>query len=387
MKKILIAYANAGAGHRKAAYAIESAFKEINRNDIETKVIDTLDYTTPFFKMSYPATYLFMVNKIAVIWGLAYYLFDTRIFYRIFVAPIRRMVIGLNSARLVSFLNEYNPDIIINTHFLGNELAADMKRRGMLKNNKVITVVTDYMMHSFWVDKEIDYYCVAQEESKKHLMKRAIPPERIKVFGIPIDRVFALKRDRKELCAKLGIDDKKKTVLIGSGGFGVGPIKELVGELMNAKEVEQLLVICGNNPALYKEISEITRDAGGHVKAYKFVENMDEMMSVADVMVTKSGGLTSSEAMAKDLPMIITSAIPGQEARNSRYLVKSGAAIQAPGVKKAKEAIIEIFSSKEKFESLKKRIGDIKKPDSSYDIARFAITLLDKGPFDSAQGV
>jgi processive 1,2-diacylglycerol beta-glucosyltransferase len=113
------------------------------------------------------------------------------------------------------------------------------------------------------------------------------------------------------------------------------------------------------------------------VKVYEFVDNMDELMTVSDVIVTKSGGMTSSEAMAKDLPMIITSAIPGQEARNSRYLVRCGTAIPAFTVKKAKEAILDIFSSQEKLDGLKDKIRSVKKPNSSYDIAQFAISLLD----------
>ncbi|MBU4376395.1 MAG: glycosyltransferase [Candidatus Omnitrophica bacterium] len=376
-KKILIAYANAGAGHRKAAYAVESAFKEINRNDIETKVIDALDYSTPFFKTGYPTFYLFAVNKIPYIWGIFYYLLDTRLFYRCIASYGRRLHNSLGFAGLEKFLGEYNPDIVINTHFLGSEVMVHMKKKGMLKNTKLVSVVTDYMMHAFWVDKMIDYFSVAQEESKKDLMNRGIPAEKIRVFGIPIDRKFAAHTDRKELCAKLGIDGTKKTVLIGSGGFGVGPVKELVKELMGTEAVEQLLVVCGKNPELCKYISNMTKSAAKVIKVYEFVDNMDELMSVSDIIVTKSGGMTSSEAMAKDLPMIITSAIPGQEARNSKYLVKCGAAIQAPTIKKAREAIVEIFSYKDKLEELKNRIRAIKKPNSSYDIAQFAINLLD----------
>ncbi len=376
-KKILIAYGNAGAGHRKAAYAIESAFKEIKRGDIEVKVIDTLDYSTPFFKNGYPAFYLFLVNKIPYLWGLLYYLVDTRLVYGCCASFLRRLHNGLGFAGLERFLNEYNPALVINAHFLGSEVMVHMKKKGMLKDTKLVSVVTDYMMHSFWVDKTIDYFCVAQEESKKHLIKRGIPSERIKVFGIPIDRIFSVHKDKKELCAKLGIDSTKKTVLIGSGGFGVGPIKELVQELLGAAAVEQLLVVCGKNPELYKDISNITKSAAKTVKVYEFVDNMDELMTVSDVIVTKSGGMTSSEAMAKDLPMIITSAIPGQEARNSNYLVRCGAAIPAFTVKKAKEAIVGLFSSKDKLENLKNKIKSVKKPDSSYDIAKFTLSLLD----------
>ncbi|MEA3305781.1 MAG: hypothetical protein U9R52_03090, partial [Candidatus Omnitrophota bacterium] len=275
-KKVLIAYGNAGAGHKKAAHAIENAFKAINRNDIDIKVIDTLDYSTQFFKKAYPAIYIFLVNRIPVIWGMGYYLFDTRAIYKMFIAPARRIHNFLNCFRLVHFLKRYNPDIIINTHFLGSEVMADMKRRGMLKDAKLVSVVTDYFMHSFWVDNAIDYYCVAQEESKEHLMKRGIAPEKIRVFGIPIDEAFSVKKGKRQLCAKLNIKDDCRTVLIGSGGFGVGPVKELVKELSGAEICKQLLVVCGKNPELYRDISKLAEESKVPVKAYEFVDNMDE---------------------------------------------------------------------------------------------------------------
>lgn len=375
-KKLLVAYASAGAGHTKAAYAIEEALKKINRGDISVKAINTLDYSTPFLRKSYPATYLFIVNRIPTIWGLGYYLFDARIIYKVFIGPARRINNFLNCARLVDFLRQYNPDIIINTHFLGSEVMADMKRRGMLKDTKLITVVTDYLMHSFWVDRAIDYYCVAQDESKEHLIKRGIPSEKIRVFGVPIDPVFAIKKDKKQLCNKLNIKEDLPTVLIGSGGFGVGPIKELVKELSGIEKRIQLLVVCGKNPKLYGEISELAKSKDNPIKAYEFVDNMDELMEVSEIMVTKSGGMTSSEAMAKDLPMVVTSAIPGQEARNCRCLIRSGAAIHAASIRKAKEAILDMLNSEARIEEFKKRIMDIKKPNSACDIAQFAISLL-----------
>jgi len=375
-KRILIAYGNAGAGHVKASHAVNNALREMSLEDVEIKMIDTLDYSTGFLKKWYPAVYLFLVNKLPSFWGLCYYLFDTRIIYKLFIGPARRAQNLLNCKKLEEFLRQYNPDIAINTHFLGSEVMADMKRRGILKNTKLISVVTDYLMHSFWVDRDIDYYCVAQEASKEHLMKRGIPPEKIRVFGIPVDRVFSTRKDKGQLCAKLGIKDNCSTVLIGSGGFGVGPIEELVKELSGAKQCRQLLVVCGKNPKLHKEISEFAGSSETAIKAYGFVDNMDELMEVSDIIVTKSGGMTSSEAMAKGLPMIITSAIPGQEARNCKYLVKAGAAIHAGGVGKTKEAIVGILSSDARMKELKARISEIKKPNSASDIARFALSLL-----------
>lgn len=375
-KKVVIAYASAGAGHAKATFAVESAFREINRSDVEVKVINTLDYSTPFLRKGYPAAYLFLVNRIPTMWGLGYYLLDTRLIYRTIIGAARRINHFLNCKKLVNFLKEYNPDVVINTHFIGVEVMGDMRRRGMLKDAKLIPVVTDYFMHSFWIDKFMDYYCVAQDESKAHLIKRGIPPEKIKVFGIPIDRVFAVKKDKKELCKRLGLKEDFRTVLITSGGYGVGPVKELVKELSTMEGRVQLLVVCGKNPKLHAEISEMAKSTDKPIKAYGFVDNMDELMEVSDVMVAKSGGMTSSEAMAKDLPVVITSAIPGQEARNCRFLVKAGAAVFASNLGKAKEAIIDILSSERRIRDMRDRIKKIKKPNSSRDIANFALSLL-----------
>lgn len=374
--RVVIAYASAGAGHVKAALAIESAFREMNRSDIEVRTINTLDYSTDFMKKSYPAFYLFLVNRIPTIWGLGYYLFDTRLVYRALVGPVRRISNFLTCKRLVGFLNEYKPDIILNTHFLGSDVMREMRKRGMLKDTKLITVVTDYFMHSFWVDRQADYFCVAQNESKAHLMKRGIPAEKIRVFGIPVDRVFSQSKGKRELCGKLGVREDLLTVLITGGGYGVGPVKELVAGISGLKKEMQILVVCGKNPELYKEISEMAGSLGVPVKVYEFVNNMDELMEVSDIMAAKSGGMTSSEAMAKGLPIIITSSIPGQEARNCRYLVKSGAAVYAGSLEKVKQSMADIVSSKEKIEEMKAKINTIKRPNSSLDIAKFALSLI-----------
>ncbi len=373
-KRILIAYASAGSGHQKAADAIEGALAQFNRGDIEIKKIDTLDYARPIFKKGYIGLYLFLVNKIPRLWGLGYYLFDTRLVYRAIVKPIRQINNFLYCGALIDLLKKYRPDVVINTHFLGSEVMAGMKRRGFLKDTTLITVVTDYFMHSFWVDAATDYYCVAQQESKRHLMKRGIPQERIRVFGIPIDMKFALHQEKSRLCATLDVRHDIHTVLIGSGGFGVGPVKTLVREIAGIKDV-QLLVVCGYNAELKDDINAFVEASGLPIKVYGFVDNMDELMEIADVIVTKSGGMTSSEAMSKGLPMVIIAAIPGQEARNCRYLVKAGAAIEAANVNKAKEAVRKLLESPQEIERLRNNIRQIKKPNAAYDIARFALTV------------
>ncbi len=375
-KKVLIIYANAGAGHKKAALAIEAALKSLNRSDVETKVIDSIDYCSPFMQSTYLSVYLFMITHIPTIWGLFYYLFDTRIMYRGLVAMARRINNGPNSRGLEKFLLHYKPDVVVHTHFLSSEVMAAMKRRGELKDTRMLSVVTDYMMHSFWVEKEIDMFCVAQEASKEHLMPRGVPSEKITVTGIPVDPVFGDRPDKKELRVKLGIPESKFTVLLASGGFGVGPLKELVAGLGKEESDMQLIVVCGKNQKLYEEICDIKGSCKIPVTAYEYVNNMHELMELADIIVTKSGGLTSSEALAKELPLIIISAIPGQEARNSRYLLKAGAAIQAGGVEKVKASLQRLLSSPAELEKMRKNVQRIAKPRSAFSVVELIEKML-----------
>lgn len=375
-KKILIVYANAGAGHRKAALAISKAFAEMNRNDIEVRVVDSLDYCTPFMKYMYLQTYLFMIAQTPTIWGLCYYIFDSRVIYKPWIAFLRRLNNGAGCKGFERFLLDYKPDVIVNTHFLGSEVMASMRRRGLLKEAKLMSVVTDYMMHSFWIDNEIDIFCVAQEASKKDIMRRGVPEAKVRVTGIPVDPLFGRAKDKAELRRRLKIPEAGFTVLLTSGGFGVGPLKELVEGLGREKSNMQLIVVCGKNPRLFDDIKAIKDGCKMPVTVYEYVDNMDELMELADIIVTKSGGLTSSEALAKDLPLIIISAIPGQEARNSKFLLDAKAAIQATGVAKVEEALKRLAASPRSIDALAENVRAVKRPRAAHDVAGSVLELM-----------
>ncbi len=374
-KRILIASANAGAGHVKAAQAVHRAFRDMDSPGIQVRSIDTLEYSSAFLRKAYPATYIFTVKRMPVFWGMAYYVTDNPVIYNTIVAPLRRFHNARHCRGLEAFLRDYNPDVVINTHFLGSEVMADMKRRGLLPSCTLLSVVTDCMMHSFWLDPDIDCYCVASEQSKRDLVKRGIPQSRVSVTGIPVDAAFARQEDTARIRHTLGIESGRKTVLVASGGFGVGPVRELVRALAGLSGGIQLLVVCGKNDSLYGTMRKLSLELSVPVKVFGFVNNMHELMSVSDIIVTKSGGMTSSEALAKGLPMIITSAIPGQEARNCRFLVQAGAAVRAQTPCAVKRVVAELLDSEEKMRAMKRAIDTVKKPLAARAVAECALNL------------
>lgn len=370
--KILLIYASAGAGHRKACQAIYEALKKNPlTSQLDLTIIDALDYTSPFFKSSYVGTYEFAVKYLPSLWGFFYYLFNNKIVYT-FVQRLRRLYNGLNSKVLVKFILETKPEVIVFTHFLASEVIANLKREGKF-SGKLISVVTDFGLHSFWVSKYIDQYLVASEETKKQLINWGLEEKRIKITGIPILPDFLVYLNRQEILHKLSLKDNLFTVLIGSGGFGAGPVEKVIRILVKLNEPLQVLVVCGTNKKLYKKIKDLQPKLKIFVTVYGFVENMPELMSISDIMVSKSGGLTSSEALAKKLPLIVISPIPGQERGNCKILVKYDAAYEAKKVKAVGVKIREFIKSPDLLKSFKENANRLAKPNSADEIADLII--------------
>lgn len=369
-KRILLVYATAGTGHKKAALAIKKAFDGM-KTDAEIDIIDSLDYTNASFKWSYPNYYIFMVNRIPGLWGFGYYSLDNKIFYSL-VSWIRHLVNWINARALAKFMREGNYDVIVSTHFLATDIAfMEGKKRIPAR---IINVVTDYLPHSFWIAKGIDTYVVAHEKTKSVLMaKYAIPQDKIKVLGIPIDPVFAVTKDKKAIKAARDITEGLFTVLVGSGGFGVGPIVELVKAFKGTDIPMQLLVVCGKNESLAVDIKALAKDMKIRVKVYGYVDYMDELMEAADIIVTKTGGMMSSEALAKDLPIVGIAPIPGQETRNYNILSESGVVLGKGDIESVPGLVEKLYKEGALREEMIARIRRIKNPDAANNIARLAI--------------
>jgi len=370
--RVLIIYSTAGAGHKKAAYAIKDAFAEIG-SDAIVDIIDALDYMSPFFKWSYPRSYIFMVNRIPRIWGMGYYALDNKAFYGL-VSWIRHLENWISSRPLARYLKEKDYDVVITTHFLPPDVMT-MEGKNKIRS-KLVNVVTDYRMHTFWYAKATDRYVVGCELTKEELIaKYGVAPDKITICGIPIDPLFGKVKGREELTKKLGIKEGLFTVLIGSGGFGVGPVEELVRSFRGISIPMQLLVVCGKNETLYADVKNMQSDIGVPMTVYGFVDNMDELMEVSDVIITKTGGLMSSEALAKDLPIIGIAPIPGQETRNFEVLVKLGVVIDGKHAGEIPKIVSGLYNDKDSLLAIKEKIKLAKKPYAAHDIAKLALSI------------
>ncbi|MDD5449004.1 MAG: glycosyltransferase [Candidatus Omnitrophica bacterium] len=382
MKKILIVYATAGEGHKRAAFAIKNALDCLSPPDTQIKIIDALHYTTNFFKRSYARTYLFVVLRMPAIWGFFYYCLDIRQLFP-FVRIARRLVNKNNARALEDLLLEYNPDIVISTHFLTGEVISRLKKENRFKT-MLITCVTDFRMHSFWFSRETDHFCVSFNETRQDLIKKwGVSVENIHVLGMPIHPKFYEQKEKKAVCDKLNISPDMFTVLITGGGFGVGPIEALVKALIKSGLQLQILIVCGHNAALRARLDKLTTNESEasrrgqrpttRLNTFGFIDYIDELMSVSDVSITKAGGLISSEAVAKELPLIIISPIPGQESRNCRLLIKNGAAFRINEAQEAVKIIKDIFHDANLLKQMKENIRKIKKENPAAAIARFVV--------------
>jgi processive 1,2-diacylglycerol beta-glucosyltransferase len=358
--KILVIYATAGAGHRKAAEAVFNGLKSAAVHQVA--LVDSLDYTSPFYKKSYSAVYTFLISSVPWLWGFIFALIDVPAL-RPLVRLVRRLQNALNGGPLARFLKQEQFDYIISTHFFPNEVAAHIKRKGQIKS-KIISVITDYDVHSIWLAAGIDIYTVATEWTKRRLLGLGIGTAQGAVTGIPTDAKFAQPQDRPALRRKLGLKEDVFTVLMATGSFGIGPMKEIVDALEGNPGI-QVLVICGHNDHLYERLS---REEKGLVKVYSLVDNMDELMAASDVMVTKPGGLSISEALVVGLPMIFFSAIPGQETGNIKVLKQSGVGISDCSVYEIARTLERLSKSKAELQTAKEKAKALGKPSAVKDI-------------------
>lgn len=372
MKKVLIVYATAGIGHKKAAIAVKAALDEIAPKGASVTMIDSLDYTNAFFKWSYLESYLMMVGKLPTLWGLSYYFTDNRV-VDLVVSKLRRFNNWLNSFRLVNYIKKTAPDVIISTHFFASEVIADMKGSGKFRGS-LVTVITDYRVHAWWVNRPTDVYVVGAESVRSELVKRGIDSATIKVLGIPVEPIFSKKLDTDAVRNKAGLDKDIPVILVMSGGFGVGPIEGITKVLEGLSRPVQAVAICGHNEKLAISLQENSRSFKKvNLKVLGFVNNVYEYMSVADILISKSGGITVSEAMAEELPMVVISPIIGQETANCDFLVGSGAALKIGSLRELSGALESLVDHPEKIESMKEAVRKIKKPMACYDVAKLAL--------------
>jgi len=365
-KKVLILSASAGAGHLRAAQAVERAFIEMNAAS-EIRNVDTLEYTNKIFRDLYSKAYIDMVNKAPEMLGWLYDAFD-----RPWQMERRRLAFNkLNTVPFVKMLEEYRPDIIVCTHFLPSEIISWLKAKERLASRQAV-VVTDFDVHAMWLCRHYEHYFVALDETREHLAKLGIPRDQITVSGIPIDPVFSRDKEKRAMRRKHALREDLPTILISAGGFGVGPIENLMKSLLELRHPAQIIAICGRSEDLRKRMEKTAANLRpGHPVALKvvgFTQEMDEFMAASDIVLGKPGGLTTSEALAKGLAFVIVNPIPGQEERNSDHLLEEGAAIRCNNLPVLAWKMDRLLDDPARFEAMQANSKRLGKPRAAFDV-------------------
>ncbi|MBA3714267.1 MAG: glycosyltransferase [Pyrinomonadaceae bacterium] len=364
--KVLVLSASAGAGHVRAAEAVVRAIEEMGAAE-EVRHVDALEYTNKLFRHLYSKAYVEMVNKAPELLGWLYDAFDTP-----WKNERRRLALDkLNTRPLVRMLKQYQPEVVICTHFLPAEIISWLKAKERITVPQAI-VVTDFDVHAMWLCHHYEQYFVALDETRVHLENLGIPPEKITVSGIPIDPLFAQAKDKRSMRAKHGLDVERTTILLSAGGFGVGPVEHILQSLAGLQHPAQVVALCGRNDDLKLRVERLAAELSpGHalrIKAVGYTTEMDEFMSASDVLLGKPGGLTTSEALAKGLVFCVVNPIPGQEERNSDHLLEEGVAIRCNNLPALAYKIDRLLDDPARVETMKDNARRLARPHAAREI-------------------
>ena len=368
--KILIMSVTAGNGHNSTAQAMVEVFE---KNGIECRILDTLEYINKHLGNGVQDGYLFTTKHFKSTYGKIYSILDKK------EEPYSKYAPGSILTKQVSkyfahYIEEYNPDAIITTHSYPAVIVSVLYHRNYI-TCPTFGIVTDFTIHPFWESTDLDYYVLPSDLLIPAAEKKGIPKHKILTSGIPVKSKFASKNDKTVTRAKLGLDDKT-TIMIMMGSMGFGRLTEIIEDLDKYPADFQVVCVCGNNKHVKQEIDE--HHWNKKVVNLGFIDNVDEYMDASDVIITKPGGLTTSEALAKKLPLILSDPLPGQEDRNIEFLVNTGVAINVTPTFPLENALYQIFDSKWRREHIMNAVENLAKPNAALDIYNFINNLTKK---------
>ncbi|HEY7115999.1 MAG TPA: glycosyltransferase [Tepidisphaeraceae bacterium] len=373
-RQILVLSAAVGAGHLRAAQAVELALKETAPPGTRVENVDVLTLTNALFRKVYGTAYLDLVNKAPHVLGYFYDMMDRPRRPDSSRDALRRAVEKLNLRKLESFLLDTPWDLIVNTHFLPAEIIAGLRKKRRLTVPQM-TVTTDFETHRLWVNTPCDHYTTATDEGKAYLVHWGVPDENVTVTGIPIHPVFAREKPRNEVLRRQGIGGDRPVVLQLAGGFGVGPVEQLFKGLCAIETPLEIVVVCGKNQKLQTRLQKIQPPPRHAAKILGFTTDMDELLCAADLVLSKPGGLTTSEILARGAAFAIVNPIPGQESRNSDYLLENGAAVKINNLATMSLKLGPLLADPKRLERLKENAKKLGRPRAAYDVAQIALEM------------
>lgn len=318
--RVLIVTVTAGSGHLQAAAALEQWWKE-DRPDDSVQTVDLLDFGSLLHKRFHAEGYVKLIEHAPELYALVFKKTDNPELVKK-LGEFRQGFARRTNKKFIQYLTEFQPRVVVCTHYLPLEVIGSLKAEG----SRIFTVcvVTDFEAHAFWMASSVDLYCVAAPETKSSLVARGAPERSVAVTGIPIAKLFSEPINTRSVRKRYGLRTDLPVLLVLGGGFGLSPVAAILEQLDRVDSLFQTIVVTGRNEELRREIA--CQDRRHPTDVFGYVSNMHELMAACDLILTKPGGLTTSEALTLGKPIMVLNPIPGQEAANSDFLLERGAA-------------------------------------------------------------
>lgn len=393
--RVLILSASTGGGHMRASSAIKSYILN-NEQDAVVEIIDTLQYISPILSKTISEGYEKLAKKIPKVYGAMYKTTNKKNLFNSSVFAFNSQF----SRRLMPLMNQFKPDIIITTHPFSTEMVSKLKSSGKI-SIPIICVMTDYAPHRTWINKNISAYIVANDGMVDIMCEMGVQRDIIYPFGIPIEDTFYSEKNKKDLLKQLGLRVNVPTILIMAGSFGVTDILKIYANISRINMDFQIIVITGRNKKLYSSFEKMLNNEPKNVLVNKilgsrniilrnhlsikerkdtklifFTNEVHKYMQISDLIITKPGGLTVSEALACNLPMAIFDAIPGQEEENAEFLIDNNMAVRIEKGISCERTIMELLEQNEKFKSMKVSCKSFDKSNSMQNIFELIKKLI-----------
>lgn len=361
--KVIIFSASTGHGHNQVALSLK---KEFERKNIEAQIIEPFKETSKSLDVIVSDGYRVLATKMPKMYGRIYKISNNSLIDK----PVSKMSIKALHNKIEEILNEYEPSLVISTHPLIVKTMCAIKQKNIYKG-PFVSVITDYLPHESYISNSVDAYIVASEYTKQGVVERGINPNKVYVYGIPIKREF-------HQCQSTLTKSDLFTILLMGGSMGVSAIKKAYKNLLNVPYPIKIIIVCGNNETLKKSLQEkyLTHDTNKEVGILGFTNQIPQLMDISDIIITKPGGLTVTESLAKNIPMVIPYFIPGQEEENARVLVNAGAAFKVDSIKELNELTVDLINNPNKLFEVKRNMEIIAKDHSIDNAVKLCSDLI-----------
>ena len=375
MKKILILYAAYGGGHYSAAKSIKKCLDD--NFEVETEIIDCIEYINKVLNKITTEAYKEMARKAPNLWGKVYSNSQKGVLGHVSSRTNKMMAI-----KLKNLIKEKNPDLVISTHPFSSQMVSYLRKKGKI-NCKLVTVLTDFAPHEQWLigHEYTDAFFVSNDNMEKYLCDYGIEKDKIHVTGIPLSDRFFQKFDKTAICSEFNLDPSKPVILFfGGGEFGLGKDRtlQILDALIHNLTTCQIVAISGKNKKMNQGFSQLVDSSHSQdrVRILDYTNQVPELMSIATIVVTKPGGLTTSESLASDLPILVINPIPGQEEENAEFLEAHNVAVWLKKDDDPNKVIQDLFNNPEKLNEMKQNAKLLAKRNSTQDICKIIMGLL-----------